>query len=119
MTTLTLDPIIELTQTIDAYCDEMKSHLTNENFLGKIEFLQSLLDKRQVMIEQLESQDMNLFSKEQKEHLLQLDISASKKINALFTATAEKMSNLRSQQRVSEGYKVNASEQGSFFDARN
>ncbi|MFC4355281.1 hypothetical protein ACFO0S_09505 [Chryseomicrobium palamuruense] len=119
MTTLTLDPIIELTQTINAHCDDMKSHLTDENFLGAIEFLQSLLDKRQVMIDNLESRDMNQFSKDQKEQLLQLDISASKKINALFTATAEKMSNLRSQQRASEGYKVNANEQGSFFDARN
>lgn len=119
MITLTLDPIIELTQTIDAHCDEMKSHLTDENFLLSIEFLQSLLDKRQVMIEQLESQDLNQFSKEQKDQLLQLDISASKKINELFTTTAEKMTNLRSQQRASEGYKVNANEQGSFFDARN
>lgn len=119
MTIQTLNPIIELTQTIDAHCDEMKSHLTDENFLGTIEFLQSLLDKRQAMIEQLQSEDMNQFPSEQKEHLLQLDISASQKINALFTATAEKMSNLRSQQRASEGYKVNANEQGSFFDARN
>lgn len=119
MRTLTLDPIIELTQTIDTHCDEMKSHLTDESFLETIEFLQSLLDQRQVMIEQLESQDMNQFSKEQKELLLELDVSASKKINVLFTATAEKMSNLRSQQRASQGYKVNANEQGSFFDARN
>ena len=119
MTTLTLDSIIELTQTIDAHCDDMTSHITDENFLETIEFLQSLLDKRQVMIEQLEAQDMSRFSKGQKDHLLQLDISASKKINALFTATAEKMSNLRSQQRASEGYKMNANEQGSFFDARN
>lgn len=115
----TLDPLIELTQTIDAYCDEMQAKVNDENFLVTIEFLQALLDKRQEMIEGLESQDMNRFSSSQKEQLLQLDISASKKINTLFTATAEKMSNLRSQQRASEGYKTHSNEQGSFFDIRN
>lgn len=119
MSTSTLDHLIDITQAIDTHCDEMQTKINNENFLITIESLQSLLDKRQQMIEAYEVQEMASFPIGQREKLVQLDIAVSKKINTLFSATAEKMLNLRSQKRASEGYKVNANLQGSFLDIRN
>ncbi len=103
-------PLLIVTTQLDTICERLIADLSADSLDTGIATLQQVLAERQVLLDE--------WNREPIEGFLELNEQVQKKMERIFTHTAEQVRSVRKKQVASQGYRQRADVQGSFFDSR-
>lgn len=107
---ITEHPLLIVTTQLDTICEQTLANLTADSVDVGIANIQQVLAERQVLLDE--------WNREPIEGFLELNEQVQKKMERIFTHTAEQVRSVRKKQVASQGYRQRADVQGSFFDSR-